>query len=92
VACSGQALRDVAGKTPRNWIFAISGILLLALPILAFCGATIYTLHSEEARAAMQPLPASSTDLPDTTPASSGSDVSMTLSPFTSTAPRRSRA
>jgi hypothetical protein len=46
-------LKDLAGRTPRNWIFAISGILLLALPILAFCAGTLYTLHGEEARRAL---------------------------------------
>ena len=44
------AIKDIPEKTPRSWILAISGILLLALPILAFCGGTIYTLHTEEAR------------------------------------------
>ena len=46
-------LREAVGRTPRNWMAAISGILLLAIPILAFCGATIYTLHGEEARRAL---------------------------------------
>jgi len=43
-------LRKVPDKIPGSWIAAISGILLLALPILAFCGGTIYTLHTDEAR------------------------------------------
>ncbi len=47
------ALKDVPGKTPRSWIAAVSGILLLAIPILAFCGATIFTLHSDGARRAL---------------------------------------
>jgi hypothetical protein len=46
-------LKNVPDKTPGNWIAAVSGILLLALPILAFCGGTIYTLHTEEARRAL---------------------------------------
>jgi len=48
-----HALKDVPDKTPGNWIAAVSGILLLALPILAFCGGTIFTLHSEAAKRAL---------------------------------------
>ncbi len=47
------AIKDVPEITPRGWILAISGILLLALPILAFCGGTIYTLRSDVARQAL---------------------------------------
>ena len=47
------ALKDVPEKTPHSWMLAVSGILLLALPILAFCGATIFTLHSDVARQAL---------------------------------------
>jgi hypothetical protein len=47
------ALKEIPDKTPGNWIAAISGIVLLALPILAFCGGTIYTLHGEGARRAL---------------------------------------
>ena len=48
-----HALKEIPDKTPGNWIAAISGITLLALPILAFCGATIFTLHSDLARRAL---------------------------------------
>jgi len=44
------AIKDEAGKSPRSWAAAIAGFLLLAIPILAMCGATIYTLRSDVAR------------------------------------------
>jgi len=47
------ALKRATGQTPRNWLAAIAGVMLLALPILAFCGATIYTLRSDAARQAL---------------------------------------
>lgn len=45
-----HAIKGVAGKTTNSWIAAISGLMLLAIPILAFCGATIVTLHGDTAR------------------------------------------
>lgn len=47
------ALHRTAGETPAKWVAAIAGVSLVALPILAFCGATIYTLRSEGARQAL---------------------------------------
>jgi len=40
----GQAL------TPRGWVVAIAGVMLVALPLVALCGVTIYTLRSDEVR------------------------------------------
>ena len=47
------ALHRAPGETPGKWVAAIAGVTLVALPILAFCGATIYTLRSEGARQAL---------------------------------------
>ena len=47
------ALNDSAGKKPGSWMAAIAGVLLVAIPILAFCAATIYTLRSDAARQAL---------------------------------------
>jgi hypothetical protein len=38
------------GLTPRGWIVAVAGVLLVALPVLALCGATILTLRSDDVR------------------------------------------
>ena len=38
------------GLTPRGWIVAVAGVLLVALPLVALCGATILTLRSDEVR------------------------------------------
>jgi hypothetical protein len=40
----GQAL------TPRGWVVAVAGVLLVALPLVALCGVTILTLRSDEVR------------------------------------------
>ena len=42
-----------AGETPAKWAAAFFGVTLVALPVLAMCGATIYTLRSDLARAAL---------------------------------------
>ena len=44
------ALKNAAGKTGRGWVAAIAGVVLMALPILAICAATIFTLRSDVAR------------------------------------------
>jgi len=41
------------GETPGKWVAAIAGIVLVALPILALCAATIFTLRSDAARQAL---------------------------------------
>ena len=38
------------GLTRRGWIVAIAGMLLVVLPLVALCGATIFTLRSDQAR------------------------------------------
>ena len=44
------ALKRAAGEARVNWVTAIAGVVVVALPILAFCGATILTLRSDAAR------------------------------------------
>lgn len=44
------ALKRAAGETRVNWVTAVAGVVVVALPILAFCGATILTLRSDVAR------------------------------------------
>jgi len=44
------ALKRAAGETRVNWITAVAGVVVVALPILAFCGATILTLRSDAAK------------------------------------------
>lgn len=36
--------------TPRGWVIAVAGVLLVALPLVALCGMTILTLRSDEVR------------------------------------------
>lgn len=38
------------GLTPRGWIVAVAGVLLVALPLIALCGVTILTLRSDALR------------------------------------------
>lgn len=38
---------------PVNWVAAISGVLLVLIPVVAICGATIATLRSEAVRQAL---------------------------------------
>jgi ribose/xylose/arabinose/galactoside ABC-type transport system permease subunit len=38
------------GLTPRGWMIAVAGVMLVALPLVALCGATILTLRSDEVR------------------------------------------
>ena len=44
------ALKRTAGETRVKWVTAVAGVVVVALPILAFCGATILTLRSDVAR------------------------------------------
>lgn len=44
------ALKRAAGEVRVNWVTAVAGVVVVALPILAFCGATILTLRSDVAR------------------------------------------
>ena len=36
--------------TPRGWAVAIAGVMLVALPLVALCGVSIFTLRSDQAR------------------------------------------
>lgn len=36
--------------TPRGWVIAVAGVMLVALPLVALCGVTIFTLRSEDVR------------------------------------------
>ena len=36
--------------TPRGWVVAIAGVMLVALPLVAVCGVAIATLRSDEVR------------------------------------------
>lgn len=36
--------------TPRGWVAAVAGVMLVALPLIALCGVTILTLRSDEVR------------------------------------------
>jgi hypothetical protein len=38
------------GLTPRGWVVAVAGVMLVALPLVALCGVTILTLRSDEVR------------------------------------------
>lgn len=38
------------GLTPRGWVVAVAGVMLIALPLVALCGVTIRTLRSDEVR------------------------------------------
>ena len=40
----------VVGAPPFKWGPAIAGALIVLIPVIAFSGATIYTLHDEETR------------------------------------------
>jgi len=41
-----------AGGEPVNWVGAVAGVLVVLIPIVAICAATIVTLRGEAARAA----------------------------------------
>jgi hypothetical protein len=45
LAATYRNVGDLAGK---RWIAAVAAVLLLALPIIALCGVSIYTLRSDE--------------------------------------------
>lgn len=47
------ALKRMALETRGRLVAAIAGIVLVTLPILAFCAATIFTLRSDVARRAL---------------------------------------
>ena len=47
-----RALKRTATE-PMNWFTAVTGVALVAVPIVAICAATIITLRSEAARAAL---------------------------------------
>jgi hypothetical protein len=36
--------------TPRGWIVAVAGVMLVALPLVALCGVSIFTLRSDQVR------------------------------------------
>jgi hypothetical protein len=37
-----------AGKLPgKAWVTAVAGVILVATPVIAICGVSIYTLHSD---------------------------------------------
>ena len=38
------------GLTSRDWIVAVAGVMLVALPLVALCGLTILTLRSDDVR------------------------------------------
>jgi len=38
------------GLKPRGWLVAVAGVMLVALPLVALCAATIVTLRSAEVR------------------------------------------
>jgi ribose/xylose/arabinose/galactoside ABC-type transport system permease subunit len=38
------------GLTPRGWVVAVAGVMLVALPLVALCGVAIHTLRSDEVR------------------------------------------
>lgn len=47
------ALKRAAGDARVNWVTAIAGVVVVVLPVLAFCGATILTLRGDVARQAL---------------------------------------
>jgi len=36
--------------TPRAWVVAVAGVMLVALPLVALCGVSIFTLRSDQVR------------------------------------------
>jgi hypothetical protein len=52
----GTRLAAYARHTPeqrltrRGWVVAIAGVLLVALPLIALCGVTIFTLRADQMR------------------------------------------
>jgi hypothetical protein len=42
--------KGAQGLTPRGWVVAIAGVLLVALPLIALCAVSISTLRSDEVR------------------------------------------
>ena len=51
---SGERLRfrykRSSSLSPRRWVVAISGVLLVLRPLIALCAASISTLRSDEVR------------------------------------------
>ncbi len=48
------ASRPRPGEPPPNWGGAVTGVLMIVIPILLMCGATIVTLRSPETLAAFR--------------------------------------
>ncbi len=46
-------LKRMAGGAHIDWFKAVAGVLAMAVPIVALCAATIFTLRSETARQAL---------------------------------------
>ena len=53
-ACRRQAQGE--RLTPRGWVVAVAGVMLVALPLIALCGVTILTLRSDEARLQLEQM------------------------------------
>ena len=45
------------GLTPRGWVIAVAGVMLVALPLIALCGVSILSLRSDELRQQIEPRP-----------------------------------
>jgi hypothetical protein len=45
-----------AGLTRRGWMVAVAGVMLVALPLLALCGVTIFTLRSDQIHAQLEQI------------------------------------
>jgi ribose/xylose/arabinose/galactoside ABC-type transport system permease subunit len=45
------------GLTPRGWVVAVAGVMLVALPLVALCGVAILTLRSDEVRQQLERRP-----------------------------------
>jgi ribose/xylose/arabinose/galactoside ABC-type transport system permease subunit len=43
--------------TPRGWILAVAGVMLVALPLVALCGVSILTLRSDQTRLQLEQKP-----------------------------------
>lgn len=43
--------------TPRGWAVAVAGVMLVALPLVALCAATIATLRSDDVRQQLERSP-----------------------------------
>jgi hypothetical protein len=43
--------------TPRGWVVAVAGVMLIALPLVALCGVAILTLRGDEVRTLFERRP-----------------------------------